>query len=150
MWTSILRFFVGAKNFSPLRIMTWVLIALLLAACAWIYVQGLRMDAIRADAARQITAEQAAHDATRSALDQAMTNIARLQATLDAAHNSTSALQDSLRNALAREADAVTAAAARKQILDQMRTRTRTEPETLEVIDDDTRRAVTDRLNRPL
>jgi hypothetical protein len=124
--------------------------ALLLAACAWIYVQDLRMDAIRADSARQIQSEQAAHDVTRAELAQTRADIARLQVTLDAAHNSTNAVQDSLRDALAREADAVSAAAARKQILDQMRTRSRTEPETLEVVDDDTRRAVTDRLNRPL
>ena len=142
----LMSLLTGQRSWIPLAVMT----ALLLAACAWIYVQGLRMDAIRADAARQITAEQAAHDATRSALAQARADITRLQTLLDAAHNSTDALQESLRDALAREAEAMTAAAARKQIIDQMRPRTRTEPETLEVVDDATRAAVAARLNRPL
>lgn len=143
MWTSLLKLFTPAKS----ALVPYVLCVLCLLFIAWQHsVHTLRLSAARAE----LNAEQAAHDVTRSAIDQALADIARLQATLDAAHNSTSALQDSLRDALAREADAVTAAAARKQILDQMRTRTRTEPETLEVIDDDTRRAVTDRLNRPL
>jgi predicted nucleic acid-binding Zn-ribbon protein len=138
--------FTGQRSWIPLAVMT----ALLLAACAWIYVQDLRMDAIRADSARQIQAEQAAHSATRSELTQARADIVRLQVALDAAHNSTDAVQNSLRDALAREAEAISAAVARKQILDQMRTRTRTEPETLEVVDDATRAAVAARLNRPL
>ena len=136
----------GQRSWIPLAAMA----SLLLAACAWIYVQGLRLDAVRADSARQIKAEQAAHDATRWELTQARADIARLQVALDAARNSTDAVQDSLRDALEREAEAMTAAAARKQIIDQMRTRTRTEPETLEVVDDATRAAVAARLNRPL
>lgn len=146
MIKALMSLLTGQRSWIPLAVMT----ALLLAACAWIYVQGLRLDAIRADAARQILAEQSAHNATRSELAQARADIVRLQVALEASRNSTNAVQDSLRDALAREADAVSAAAARKQILDQMRIRTRTEPETLEVVDDDTRRAVAARLNRPL
>lgn len=136
----------GQRSWVPLAAMA----ALLLAACAWIYAQGLRLDATRADAGRQIMAEHSAHNATRVELAQARADIARLQVALDAARNSTDAVQDSLRDALEREAEAMTAAAARKQIIDQMRTRTRTEPETLEVVDDATRAAVAARLNRPL
>lgn len=146
MIKALMSLLTGQRSWIPLAVMT----ALLLAACAWIHVQGLRLDAARADAARQVQAEQAAHDATRWELTQARADIARLQATLDAARNSTDAVQDSLRDALAREAEAISAAVARKQILDQMRTRTRTEPETLEVVDDATRAAVAARLNRPL
>lgn len=146
MIKALMSLLTGQRSWIPLAVMT----ALLLAACAWIHVQGLRLDVARADAARQVQAEQAAHDATRWELTQARADIARLQATLDAARNSTDAVQDSLRDALAREAEAVTAAVARKQILDQMRARTRTEPETLEVVDDATRAAVAARLNRPL
>lgn len=146
MIKALLSLLTGQRSWVPLAVMA----AMLLAACAWIYVQGLRLDAVRADSARQIQAEQAAHDATRWELTQARVDIARLQVALDAARNSTDAVQDSLRDALAREAEAVTAAVARKQIIDQMRTRTRTEPETLEVVDDATRAAVAARLNRPL
>jgi uncharacterized protein YnzC (UPF0291/DUF896 family) len=52
--------------------------------------------------------------------------------------------------ALSREAEAASAAAARKQIMNQMRRRIRTDAEKLEVVDDATRSAVADRLNRPL
>lgn len=146
MIKALLSLITGQRSWIPLAVMA----ALLLAACAWIYVQDLRMDAIRADSARQIQAEQAVHNATRSELAQARADIVRLQVALEASRNSTNAVQDSLRDALAREAEAVSAAVARKQILDQMRTRARTEPETLEVVDDATRAAVAARLNRPL
>ena len=146
MIKALLSLLTGQRSWIPLAVMT----ALLLAACAWVYVQDLRMDATRADASRQIQAAQAAHNATRSELTQARADIVGLQATLDAARKSTDAVQDSLRDALTREAEAISAAVARKQILDQMRTRVRTEPETLEVVDDATRAAVAARLNRPL
>lgn len=127
-----------------------ILTALLLAACAWAHVQGLRLDAVQAKAAQEVTAEQAAHNATRAELATARQEIDALQLALAFAQKSTAAVQTSLRDALDREAEAVSAAAARKQILDSMRTRTRTEAETLEVIDDDTRHRVADRINRPL
>lgn len=148
MGTSILTVLAGLwgkKN--------WILAGLavaLLAALAWGYAQGLRLDAVRADAARQITAEQAAHNATRAELTTARQEIDALSLALAYAHNSTAAVQGSLRDALAREAEAMSAAVARKQILDQVRTRTRTEAEKLEVVDDDTRHRVADRINRPL
>lgn len=146
MIKALLSLLTGQRSWVPLAVMA----ALLLAACAWIYVQGLRMDALGSEAVRQILAEEAAHGATRSELAQARADVARLQAALDAAHQSTGAVQDSLRDALAREAEAVSAAAARKKILDQMRTRVWTEAEKLEVVDDATRDAVAARLNRPL
>lgn len=146
MIKALLSLLTGQRSLISLAVMA----AMLLAACAWIYVQELRLDAARSDSGRKIQAEQAAHDVTRSELTHARVDIARLQVQLDAAHNSTAAIQDSLRDALAREAEAVSAAAARKQILDQMRTRVRPEEEKLEVIDDATRAAVAARLNRPL
>lgn len=146
MIKALLSLLTGQRSWIPLAVMA----AVLFAACAWIYVQELRFDAARSDSGRKIQAEQSAHDVTRSKLTHARVEIARLQVQLDAAYNSTAAIQDSLRDALAREAEAVSAAAARKQILDQMRTRVRPEEEKLEVIDDTTRAAVAARLNRPL
>ena len=143
---SALQFFTGQRSWIPLAVMA----ALLLAALGWIYVQDLRLDAARADAARQIQAERVAHDETRLQLAAAGHEIVRLESALEMARNSTAALQDSLRQALGREAEAAGAAAARKRILDQMRTRPRAEAETTEVIDDATRAAVVGRINRPL
>ena len=143
MLSSLLKLLAPAK--SP--VVPYVLCVLCLLFIAWQHsAHTMRLSAARADH----RAEQAAHNATRSELAQAQADIARLQAALDAARNSTNAVQDSLRDALAREAEAISAAVARKQILDQMRTRVRTEPETLEVVDDATRAAVAARLNRPL
>jgi hypothetical protein len=122
------------------------LAALLLASMAWAYVQGLRLDAVRAE----LSAEQSAHSLTRAALDLSLHQTEELRIALAYAHNSTAAVQGSLRDALAREAEAVSAAAARKQILDQVRTRVRTETERMEVVDDATRDAVAARLNQPL
>jgi uncharacterized protein YnzC (UPF0291/DUF896 family) len=143
---SALQFLTGQRSWIPLAAMT----VLLLAACAGICVQGLRLDAVKADAARQVQAEQIAHNATRGQLAAAGHEIVRLRSLLELARNATVTVQDSLRDALQREAEAVSTAAARKQILDQMRTRVRTEAEKLEVVDDATRDAVAARLNRPL
>lgn len=143
---SALQFLTGQRSWIPLAAMA----AMLLATCAGVYVQGLRLDAVRADAARQIQAEQVTHDATRARLAAATQEIVQLTAALEISLNATAALQDSLRDALGREAEAVSAAVARKAILDQIRTRARTEAETMEVVDDATRAAVTARLNRPL
>jgi hypothetical protein len=145
MLSSILKFTTGQRGAIPLA----VLAALLLAALGWVYAQGLRLDAARADAVRQIQAERVAHDETRLRLAAASHEIVRLESALDMARSSTAAVQESLRQALGREAEAAGAAAARKRILDQMRTRPRTEEPT-EVIDDATRTAVVDRINRPL
>lgn len=146
MIKALLSLLTGQRSWIPLAAMT----ALLLAACAWAHVQGLRLDAVRADAARQVQTEQVAHNATRGQLAAAGHEIVRLRSLLELARNATVTVQGSLRDALQREAEAVSAATARKQILDQMRTRVRTEAEKLEVVDDDTRRRVADRINRPL
>jgi len=146
MICSALKLITGQRSWIPLAAMT----AMLLAACAWAYTQGLRLDAAQADAARQIQAEQVAHVATRGRLAAARNEIAQLQSSLALARNATATVQDSLRDALQRESEAVSAAAARKLILDQMRTRVRTEAERMEVVDDATRDAVAARLNRPL
>lgn len=131
---------------------TWILAGLavtLLAALAWGYMQGLRLDATRSKLTLQLTEEQAAHNATRHELSRAHQKITVLGVALEHAQNATAAVQDSLRLALVREADAASAAAARKQIMNQMRRRVRTDAEKSEVVDDATRDAVADRLNRP-
>lgn len=130
----------------------WILAGLavtLLAALAWGYAQGLRLDATRSKLTLQLTEEQAAHNATRHELSRAHQKNTVLGVALAQAQNATVAVQGSLRMALAREADAASAAAARKQIISQMRRRIRTDAEKLEVVDDATRSAVADRLNRP-
>lgn len=148
MWSSLaamLKKLVGGFD--------WVYLVLLIgmiAAVTLAHVRGLRLDAVRADAALQIQAEQAAHTATRGQLVAAGHEIVRLRSLLELARNATATVQDSLRDALQRESEAVSAAAARKLILDQMRTRVRTEAERMEVVDDATRDAVAARLNRPL
>lgn len=124
--------------------------ALLLASAAWIYVQELRVDATRATAERRILEEQTDHNATRAQLHAAGVEIVRLRSALDAAQNSTVAVQESLRQALAREEAAAGAASARQRILVTAKPRPRTEPEKTEVVDDATRAAVAARLNRPL
>lgn len=146
MWSSILKLITGQRGVIPLVVMA----ALLLASAGWIYTQGLRLDAARADAARQIQAERVAHDETKLRLAAAGHEIVRLESVLALSRTSTAAVQESLRQALGREAEAAGAAAARKRILDQVRTRARAEAETTEVVDDATRTAVVGRINRPL
>lgn len=148
MWSSLaalLKKLIGGFDWVYL-----VLLAGLLAAATLAHVRGLRLDAVQAECARRILAEQVAHNATRTNLGLALTASAQLQAALDSARNATGAVQDSLRDALAREAEAVSAAAARKRIMDQMRTQARPAAEAMEVVDDATRNAVAVRLNRPL
>lgn len=146
MWSSLLKLITGQRGVIPLAVMA----ALLVAAIGCIYVQNLSLDAAQAAAAKQIQAERAAHDETRLRLVAADHEIVRLESALELAQNSTATVQDSLRDALQRESEAVSAAAARKLILDQMRARVRTEAERMEVVDDATRDAVAARLNRPL
>ena len=67
---------------------------------------------------------------------------------LGRAEQAQAALQGSLSAVLERERQASSAAAARKEILDNIRTRPR--PSTEEVVDDATRGRVVDRLNRDL
>lgn len=146
MWTSLLRLIAPGKT-------AWVPYALcvLCLLCALFLAYQANTQALRLTAAHaELSAQQSAHNATRAALTQAQADIAALHAALAASENATAAVQRSLGAALSREAQALRDSAARKQILDAMRTRTRTTAETLEVIDHDTRRAVADRLNRPL
>jgi hypothetical protein len=146
MWSSALKIITG----NPTRLaLIWV-VAAFVVGTTWIYVLTLRLDAARADAARQIQACEVAHNATLAELDGARSDVARLEVMLALARNATGAVQDSLRAAQAREAEAAGAALARKRILDAMRTQVRSGNETMEVVDADTRTRVAARLNRPL
>lgn len=149
MFSNALKFITGQRPWVPLAAM-----ALLVCVCATLaWFQGLRLDAARAEihsAQADLRAEQAAHNATAAALTQAQADIAALHVALAASENATAAVQGSLTAALSREAQALRDSAARKQILDALRTRPRTETEKQEVVDDETRRAAADRLNRPL
>jgi hypothetical protein len=117
---SALKLITGQRSWIPLAAMT----ALMLAACAWAYTQGcasMRLGPMpptnpgRAGGPRR-HARTTSHGPER---DRAR------QSALELARNATATMQDSLRDALAREAEAVSAAVARKRILDDMRTRIR-------------------------
>ena len=143
MWTSLLKLVAPVKS----AYVPWVLCVLcVLFLALHSHVQGLRLAAANADT----RAEQSAHNATRAELAQSQADIAALHEALAASESATAVVQSSLRAALDREAQALRDSAARKQILDAVRVRTRTATETQEVVDDETRRAVAARLNRPL
>lgn len=125
------------------------LAALLFASLAWIYVQGLRLDGVRAEAARQIQAERAAHNATRSELATALTEAARWADVAKLAQAATISMRATAQAAIEREARAHADASERKQILSAAKPRARTVAEIKEVVDDDTRHRAADRLNRP-
>jgi hypothetical protein len=125
------------------------LTALLLASLAWAYVQGLRLDAAQADAAREIQAEQAAHNVTRAELATALAEAARWADVAKLAQAATASVRATAQAALAREGQARADSQARKQILSVAKPRIRAATETMEVVDDDTRHRAAARLNRP-
>lgn len=145
MWTSALAFlgrFTGGGWTTPLLV-----ILIVSSACAgllWAQGQQVRIARLRQD----LMTEYAAHKATSAELAAAKKEIAALTALLDRERSGQSALRESLVAALERESLAVSQAAARKKILDGIRTMQR--PENAEVVDDATRAAVADRLNRAL
>lgn len=97
-----------------------------------------------------LKAERADHNATLAKLELSDANCASLATALEAAHNATKAMQDNIRAALQREAQARADTVSRKQIMQGVKAHKRTEQEAKEVIDDAARTAVADRLNRPL
>lgn len=90
-----------------------------------------------------LAAEKAAHAVTRQERDNWK---AQAEAALDRAE----ALADTARACLTREAQARADAAERAAIMEAAQPRPRTEAETAKVVDDETRKRVADRLNRPL
>ncbi len=129
----------------------WVAVLLLvsLGAGAALYVQDLRHEAEVSTLGGELAAQEAQHAATRSELAESRREAAGLRVALDQARNATEALQDNVRAALVREAQARADAEARKAIISAMRTRERTEAEAREVVDDATRHSAAARLNRP-
>ncbi|MBU4526558.1 MAG: hypothetical protein KUA37_01995 [Desulfomicrobium sp.] len=143
MWTSIIRLFTAVRlSWAP-----WALLALcILVFTLYGQVQSLRLAAARS----AFHAEAAAHNATRTVLARTQADIGALSVALAASERATASVQGSLKQALAREAEAADAATARKRILDAMHSRPRTETEKQEVVDDETRRAAAARINRTL
>lgn len=90
-----------------------------------------------------LAAEKAAHAVTRQERDD-------WKARAEAAATRAEALADNARRCLEREAQAQADAAERAAIMDAARPRPRTETEKAKVVDDETRKRVADRLNRPL
>lgn len=121
-----------------------VLVLALLAGGAWTLWISKQADELLDD----LTAEELAHNLTRAELAKACLKISTLGALLERERQAASALRGSLADALERETQAASAAYARKKILDAVRTVPRQKSE--EVVDDATRHAVCDRLNRPL
>ncbi len=92
---------------------------------------------------RSLAAERAAHVVTRQERDD-------WKARAEAATTRAEALADNARRCLEREAQARADAAERAAIMKAARPRPRTETEKARVVDDETRKRVADRLNRPL
>lgn len=149
MWALIktaLSLFNGLK-------FTWVYVALgamILGLLGTVYVQSLHCDASKEQLSRRLTAESAAHNATKAELARSVSEVETFRVLLAQAHNATSAVQGSLAEALQRESEAIEAARARKKILDNVVTRFRTEQESEEVVDNATRKAAAVYINRPL
>lgn len=95
------------------------------------------------DARGDLKAEKAAHALTRKERDD-------WQATAQTAATRAEGLADTARACLAREAQAQADAAERAAILDAATPRPRTQEETEQVVDNETRKRVAARLNRPL
>ena len=133
MWTNFFGILTGSKSWPFLALLG----TLLVAALAVIFALNVELDA-----------EQAAHNATRERLSYCQLDAAFTREALSQAKNATAALQDSLHAAQAREVKARADASARKQILSGSKPRPRTEVERQEVVDDATRNAAADRLNR--
>ncbi len=90
-----------------------------------------------------LAAERAAHAVTRQERDDW-----KVQA--EAATTRAEALADNARRCLEREAQTQADAAERAAIMEAARPRPRTETEKAKGVDDETRKRVADRLNRPL
>lgn len=99
---------------------------------------------------QELRIEEAEHNATLTRLELSEANCASLTTALEAAHNATESMQDNIRAALQREAQARADTVSRKQIMQGVKAHLRTEQGAKEVIDDAARNAVADRLNRPL
>ena len=145
MWSSVLGII---RSLMGSNWMTVALVVALAVAALTALVWARREQDQRAELSYKLLAEQSRHSVTRTELAAARVEAAALRAILERAEKAQAALQGSLAAALERERQASSAAAARKEILDNIRTRPR--PSTEEVVDDETRHAVADRLNRDL
>lgn len=98
----------------------------------------------------QLDAERAGHEVTREKLAVAVREGNRWKAAADAVETKLPALQNAVRQCLDREAQAAVDAAARNRIMEHAQPRERSPAEQKGVVDDATRKAAMDRLNRPL
>lgn len=98
----------------------------------------------------KLDVERAEHATTRLQRDNAVAEGLRWKTVADAAEPKITALQDTVRECLAREAQAPKDAADRAAIINAAVPRERTAEERKGVVDDATRRKAVDRLNRPL
>ena len=98
----------------------------------------------------QLKAERARHDLTRQKLAMAVEGLEAWRATALDAEQKNTLVGELAQACLDRERRAKEDAAARAEIMRRAKPRELTEAEKKEIIDDDTRKAAMDRLNRPL
>ena len=96
----------------------------------------------------RLKAEQASHALTRKELAEAVERGAGWKRLYETAQASAQAQQEAVQECLDREVLAARAREERADILRNARARPRTEAEKHEVVDNETRRAAADRLNR--
>lgn len=148
MMLSKLLLFIGHKIVGN-STLTSVLLALLAAHLIAMLIWVMRLESRIADAQYQHELEAAAHNATKAELVLARRDLATLKAALEQSRQGCEALRMQVVAAHESAAEAVNAAQARKRILDAVKPIVRpVRPG--EVVDDATRHAVADRLNRPL
>ena len=122
---------------------------ILLVALLFMYVRGVYLSG-------KLDTERAEHKATRLALQDAVKEGLRWKALAEAKDGTITGLQDNIKACLDREKEAQADAGARAKIMQDIRpVRPReanpaTGEKGNEIIDEETRRRVVDRLNRPL
>lgn len=145
---SKLLLFIGHKIVGN-STLTSVLLALLAAHLIAMLIWVMRLESRIADTQYQHELETAAHNATKAELMLARRDLATLRVALEQSRQGQGALRMQVVAAHESAAEAVNAAQTRKRILDAVKPTVRpVRPG--EVVDDATRHAVADRLNRPL
>ncbi len=123
-------------------------IRLLLVGGGLLLLAAMALSSVRLSG--QLDAERAGHEVTREKLAVAVREGNRWKAAAEAAEGKLPALRGAVRECLEREAQAAVDAAARKRIMEHAQPRERSPAEQKGVVDDATRKAAMDRLNRPL
>lgn len=125
-------------------------VATLTAGSVYLNSKNKKLHASLQAAEDALLVERTAHNATRILLTEALRNLDIAREALAKEQKAAESIRGSLRDALKREAEAVSMARSRKQILDAVRTVPRKPAEAHNVIDTNSRISVADWLNRGL